>query len=177
MTQQQPRLYLGYGLLANPAFTQQLLGRHLKPWETAATIHRFRLKVLQKAELPKKVQDATDEGFRIYGLVEDPTRKGQVEVRILDLSRQERIAISALNFDDDLYRPVEISIDANTRIHNAIVEVLREPTAGTFVENGLDYPHFLNDREASMANARVLHDMFIRPFQEGNQTREKESLS
>lgn len=164
----QPRLYLGHGMLADRALVEELLGRPLKPMiEFETTIYGFRLKVLRREELPKKVQDATDEGFRIYGLVEDRQRRFGVKVLPLELSEQEAIAVSALNFGNDLYESRETFVFVGAA---ANVDVLRDQTAGTFVESGLDYPPFLNGREASMANARALHNRFIRPSQEGNQS-------
>lgn len=170
----KPFFYFGYGLLADENLVEELLGRRLREWEGKTTIRGFQLKVLEREELPEKVKVTTDEGFKVYGLVEDPTRRGEVRGLMLDLSSEERTAVDALNFGRSLYKPFTLKNGVKVR-----VDILRDPDKGTFVKDGygLNYNPFLNGLKESIATTRAIHHRFIRPLQEGNhQARRKERL-
>lgn len=148
-----PRLYLGYGLLANQALIEELLGRPVKPWELETTIRGFDLRILKREELPRGIQDATDEGFRMYGLTENPRGKG-IRVRILELTGQEKAAVNALNFGSALFEERRVFIGVS-----ASVDILRDRTLlGEPVADCINYRRFLNGEQAAMALARKIRE-------------------
>lgn len=174
--------YAGFGLLRDRNFLEVLFGRKLRADETEEVIYGFKLKVLQKEELPLKIQGQTDEGFKIYALVPDLVERGRVKVVMLGLSRSERRAVRALNFGDELFKPDVANINHKIAVSEikpewegvglrlkglAEADVLKDPTLGQFVD-GMTYDPFLNEREAAMETARQLHNAFVRPHLEGN---------
>ena len=166
MNQQQA--YVGYGLLANEEFVKRILGRQLKPLEGAVSLAGFQLRVIERDQLPKSVQDDTPSGFRIYGLAKTPDTRRMVSGIQLYLSGEEQAAIDELNFDRELYEPHGVSFDNGVQ---GRIDVLQNEQLGVPIEDGLNYEPFLNDIEGSLTVAELLHNQFIKPMHEGRPSR------
>lgn len=171
MISQSTETYLGYGLLSDPLFVRNLLGRELKPSETRVQAKGFQLKTVGCHDLPEALREITETTFKAYGLrTSDPNGK-PVKLLKLELSVVEREVVralhKALNLGDDLYLSQTVRLEDGTE---ATVDLLKNPDLGTPVENGLTYNSFIEIGQISHANtvAEELCEEFIKSAAEGS---------